>query len=207
MFGTLARLAGRLRRPRNMVIAVVLGLGGVAVPAVAFAPPALALNCTYDTFYAFQNVGEGGTIGPYESSVTSMAPADEVTDDANATYDFCQVNAGWGGQWYEWVLKGTSDCLTLYAADLNSEGVPAVNYIDVTGCEPSGVAIASQQWLLGDNLGGETWGSVESAWDSGTGWYLETYPHSPPFALTYNAPSLGAPLNSRDEWTLINEGS
>jgi hypothetical protein len=201
MIGNLAGLAVRLRRPRILALAAAIVLGAAFVPVLASAPSALALTCSYPTFYTFENYGEGGQIA---YSPTDVVVPGELGDEATSALEFCQYQTpgNEGSQWYEWVAKGTSDCMTLFAAGVNSEGVPATYYIYLTTCEPSGVAIASQQWLV--NPGN---GTLESAWEDNIGWYLETFPRSPPAPLTYNAPSLGAPLNADDYWTLINEGS
>jgi hypothetical protein len=146
MIRKLAGVAARLRRPRVVALAAAVGLGVVFVPVVASAPPALALNCSYDAFYLFQSRLTNG----YAAVGVPPNAATTVSDSPTSATSFCQVHGSHGGIWYEWVQKGTSNCLTLNATEA---------WEDMITCNQ----LASQQWELGDQIGtGEKWGWVES---------------------------------------------
>jgi hypothetical protein len=198
----------RLRRPRSLLLAVVLGLG-VVVPGVALTPPASALTCTYDAFYAFQPNDQQ----PWLTYITGSngLPGALTLNQGDGQYtSFCQLNTGYNpgvpgapGPWSEWVEKGTSECLTYVAAG---------EYARVIQCQD----LVSQNWELYTNLGScgtgcTAWEGMANAYQLGTTWWdLANYYGVPGSSTTTISSQLAGQPNfdpALSFWDLVYEGT
>jgi hypothetical protein len=158
MIRKLAGIAGKLRRPRTLAVAAALALGTVA-PVVAAATPAYALNCSYDAFYAFESDSTGGFA--YNNGVWNGYGYKVVNAPGNFA-SFCQLNSGYCGGFYEWIQKGTANCLTVDATlDMTIDMKPCAGH-------------PSQEWFLfGPNPNkAEDWAGVISGYPNGNANFL-----------------------------------
>lgn len=117
--------------------AIALGAGGLVFVGAAL--PAQATTCTYDAFYTFDST--------YASLYTGDSSGTLTLGDYS---DFCQYrNNNLGGNWFSWLEKGTSDCLT-------------VNNSTIV-LEPCSYNSAYQQFLLEGQIGsGENWTDIKT---------------------------------------------
>lgn len=136
------RFLGHFRR-KTIVLSIAAVLLGAGLPLAA-ALPAQATNCTFgDVFYVFNSALSGDSVGTIEGYV----------QDGGYTL-YCQYrNNSDGGQWYSWLQKGTSNCIT--AGYYNGGWLLAM--------KPCSYNDKYQEFWLYDNQGGENWGAVLAA--------------------------------------------
>lgn len=150
----------KMLRPLAALVFVSALIFGVGLPSAMASPMASAHvvavqsqpSCTYPTYFIFKSWSDTGHY------IEGASGTNIQYDSGNNTgTEFCQLITGsWGSAdgapWSEWVLKGSDWCLT----DDRSTGL-----LRAETC----ANLASQQFLLYDNLGdGEYWGGVLS-WD------------------------------------------
>src|SRR5215469_10582761 len=142
-------MTGKLPR-RRALLATLAVLAGAALPIVATALPAQAINCDYgDNFYQFHSDWS------YNFSATVTDPGGKgqfLADVPSGGTLFCQTasfNDTGGVGWSEWVQKNTANCLTFDLADGYAVKLQTCAQLD------------SQYWSLQQNISGEDWGRVE----------------------------------------------
>lgn len=177
-------LLARFRRKSfaaGAALAVVLGVG---IPVAGAALPAAAINCSYgDNFYYFANLDSNIVFDQNPSDNNIFEETTGITGQPgnNLAENFCQVIGSHSG-YYEWVAKGTDQCLTYFTDQI----------VHMATCQ----MLDSQQWILYDFEG------------SGTGWadyggflnYLHVSSGANYAALDYYPFTLGSVMSLKEPW-------